>query len=92
MTIPGHESRTDWERVLREYDSDAPIAYDPEDGPYDPNDEAATDAFFKQATIWKGWPNPVLIQEDGVPVNQRQSRFCGIGRTPSQSLLATNES
>ena len=42
--LPGDQkSLTDWERVKREYDSDAPIPYDPEDGPYDPNDEAATD-------------------------------------------------
>ena len=55
--LPGTEpSRTDWERVKREYDSDAPIPYDPEVGPYDPNDEAATEAYFKQATIWAGWP------------------------------------
>jgi hypothetical protein len=68
MTISGHKSRTDWERVKREYDSDAPIPYDPEDGPYDPNDDAAVDAYFDKATIWKGWPNPVMIQKDGVPV------------------------
>jgi hypothetical protein len=60
---------TDWERVKREYDSDAPIPYDPEDGPYDPNDEAAVDAYFKEATIWVGWPNQVMVQKDGVPVH-----------------------
>jgi hypothetical protein len=69
MTISGQKSRTDWERVKREYDSDAPIPYDPEDGPYDPNDEAATEAYFNQAIIWVGWPNQVMIQEDGVLVN-----------------------
>ncbi|MGD0913871.1 MAG: hypothetical protein ABR928_18395 [Terracidiphilus sp.] len=68
MTISGHKSMTDWERVKREYDSDAPIPYDPEGGPYDPNDEAATEAYFNAATIWVGWPNPVMIQKDGVPV------------------------
>jgi len=68
MTISGHKSQTDWERVKREYDSDAPIPYDPEDGPYDPNDDEAVEAYFKQATIWVGWPNPVMIQKDGVPV------------------------
>ena len=26
------------------------------------------EAFFAKATIWRGWPNPVLIQKDGVPV------------------------
>jgi hypothetical protein len=67
--LPGPEpSLTDWERVKREYDSDAPIHYDPDDGPYDPNDDEAVEAYFKQATIWVGWPNPVMIQKDGVPV------------------------
>ncbi len=70
MTIPGKPSRTDWERVKREYESDAPIPYDPEDGPYDPNDDAAVEAYFKEATVWAGWPNPVMIQKDGVPVKQ----------------------
>jgi hypothetical protein len=72
MTIPGHKSQTDWERVKRNYDSGAPIPYDPndpDDGPYDPNDDAAVEAYWKQATIWQGWPNPVLIQKDGVPVH-----------------------
>ena len=76
MTISGHKSLTDWERVKREYDSDAPIPYDandPDDGPYDPNDDAAVDAFFDKATIWKGWPNPVMIQKDGVPVSQDET-------------------
>jgi uncharacterized protein (DUF4415 family) len=45
------QSRTDWERVKRNYDSNAPIPYDPEDGPYDPNDEAAVDAYWDQAII-----------------------------------------
>ena len=73
MTISGLKSKTDWERVKREYDSDAPIPYDPEDGPYDPNDDAAVDAFFDKATIWVGWPNQVMIQKDGVPVNQEET-------------------
>ena len=72
MTISGHKSQTDWERVKREYDSEAPIPYDPndpDDGPYDPNDDAAVEAYFAQATIWMGCPpNQILIQKDGVPV------------------------
>jgi hypothetical protein len=68
MTVSGQKGQSDWERVKREYDSDAPIPYDPEDGPYDPNDDAAVDAYFDKATIWVGWPNPVMIQKDGVPV------------------------
>lgn len=67
MPLPKRDM-TDWARVKREYDSDAPIPYDPEDGPYDPNDDAAVDAYFDKATIWVGWPNPVMIQKDGVPV------------------------
>ena len=68
MTISGHKSKTDWERVKRDYDSSAPIPYDPEDGPYDPNDEAATEAYLKKATIMRGWPNSVMVQKDDVPV------------------------
>ena len=72
MTISGHKSMTDWDRVKRDYDSNAPIPYDPndpDDGPYDPNDDAAVEAFFSKATIWKGWPDQVLIQKDGIPVH-----------------------
>jgi uncharacterized protein (DUF4415 family) len=47
-------SRTDWERVKRNYDSNAPIPYDPEDGPYDPNDAAAVDAYWARAIITVG--------------------------------------
>jgi hypothetical protein len=45
------KSRTDWDRVKRESDADAPIPYDPEDGPYDPNDDAAVEAHWKAATV-----------------------------------------
>jgi hypothetical protein len=65
-------SQTDWERVKRDADSDAPIPYDPndpDDGPYDPNDDAAVDAFLTEAEIWAGWPNQVLIKPAGKPVN-----------------------
>ncbi len=51
------ESKTDWERVAREYNSNAPIPYDPndpDDGPYDPNDGAAVEAYWKDATIVSG--------------------------------------
>jgi uncharacterized protein (DUF4415 family) len=43
------KSQTSWERVRRNIAENAPIPYDPEDGPYDPNDEAATDAYFDSA-------------------------------------------
>lgn len=58
---------------------EAPIPYDPEDGPYDPNDEAATEAYFKEATIWVGWPNPVMVQKDCVPVRQGESKSTDTG-------------
>jgi hypothetical protein len=44
MTISGHESKTNWERVPRSIEMDKPI-------PNDPDDDQAVDAFFKQATI-----------------------------------------
>lgn len=71
MTISGQPSKTDWERVRKSIADDEPIPYDPndpDDGPYDPNDVAAVEAYFKEATIWAGWPNPVMIQKDGVPI------------------------
>ncbi|MBB6145803.1 uncharacterized protein (DUF4415 family) [Silvibacterium bohemicum] len=49
--MSGIKSQTDWERVRRNIAEDAPIPYDPEDGPYDPNDEAATEAYFDSAII-----------------------------------------
>jgi hypothetical protein len=70
--LPSTEpSLSDWEWVKKQIAEDAPIPYDPsdpDDGPYDPNDDAAVDAFFDKATIWVGWPNPVMVQKDGVPV------------------------
>jgi uncharacterized DUF497 family protein len=71
--LPSAEpSLSDWAWVKKQIAEDAPIPYDPndpDDGPYDPNDDAAVEAFWSQATIWKGWPNQVLIQKDGVPVH-----------------------
>jgi uncharacterized protein (DUF4415 family) len=43
-------SKTDWEPVLAHQDGDA-IPYDPEDGPYDPNDAEATRAWFAKADL-----------------------------------------
>lgn len=45
------KSKTDWERVLREAKADAPVSFDPETDPYDPNDPAAVDAFVAEARI-----------------------------------------
>lgn len=49
---------TDWERVKREAAADAPI--DDQTGPYDPNDQSATAAYWQQATITPGRNNAVL--------------------------------
>ena len=46
--------KTDWDHVLRMQESDAPIPYDPEDGPYDANDDAAVEAYWAEGKrlIW----------------------------------------
>ena len=47
-------SQTDWTRVLREIDEDAPIPFDDEDraeGLYDPNDDAEVEEFFRNSTV-----------------------------------------
>jgi uncharacterized protein (DUF4415 family) len=44
------QSETDWSRVLAFKESDR-IPYEPEDGPYDPNDAEATRAFFERADL-----------------------------------------
>ncbi|HWG19788.1 MAG TPA: hypothetical protein VG225_04595 [Terracidiphilus sp.] len=52
MTISGQPSRTDWERVKKQIAEDAPIPYDatdPDDGPYDPNDDESVDRFLTEA-------------------------------------------
>ncbi|MDR3750261.1 MAG: BrnA antitoxin family protein [Terracidiphilus sp.] len=43
-------SKTDWDRVLESKEGDR-IPYEPEDGPYDPNDAEATRAWFAQADL-----------------------------------------
>ena len=52
MTISGQPSKTDWDRVRRSIATDEPIPYDandPDDGPYDPNDDEAVDRFLTEA-------------------------------------------
>jgi len=44
------KSETDWKRVQAFKEGD-PIPYEPEDGPYDPNDAEATLAWFAQADL-----------------------------------------
>lgn len=54
-------SKTDWERVKREAAADAPVAFDPQTEPYDPNDATAVDAFWNEATARKGRP-PLAVK------------------------------
>ena len=42
------KSKTDWDRVLAWKDGER-IPYEPEDGPYDPNDDEAVDHFLTEA-------------------------------------------
>ena len=44
------ESETDWDRVLNVNEGDR-IPFEPHDGPYDPNDPVATDAWFDAADV-----------------------------------------
>jgi hypothetical protein len=51
MTISGQPSKTDWERVRRSIVTDEPIPYDasdPDDGPYDPNDDEVVERFLTE--------------------------------------------
>jgi uncharacterized protein (DUF4415 family) len=47
------KSETDWDRV-RAFKEGDHIPYDPEDGPYDPNDEEATEKWLSEAIIVRG--------------------------------------
>ena len=47
-------SQTDWARVLRDIDEDAPIPFDDEDrgeGLYDPNNDAEVEEFLRSAIV-----------------------------------------
>jgi hypothetical protein len=51
MTISGQPSKTDWEWVKKQIATDSPVPYDandPDDGPYDPNDDEAVDRFLTE--------------------------------------------
>ena len=45
------KSKTDWKRVKREAEAEAPVPYDPTVAPYDPNDPKAVEAYWKQAKV-----------------------------------------
>jgi len=51
-SLPSAEpSLSDWEWVKKQIAADAPVPYDasdPDDGPYDPNDDAAVDRFLTE--------------------------------------------
>jgi hypothetical protein len=52
LLAPG--SRTNWAKVRQAIAEDRHIPYDPEDGPYDPYDDAAVDAYWADALIVRG--------------------------------------
>lgn len=49
---------TDWERVKREAAQDAPVPFDAEREPYDPNDPQAVAAYWQAATIKRARGRP----------------------------------
>ncbi|HUA92574.1 MAG TPA: hypothetical protein VL991_08405 [Terracidiphilus sp.] len=52
MTISRQPGKTDWDRIHREVEMDSPIPYDandPDEGPYDPNDDEAVERFHTEA-------------------------------------------
>ena len=55
---PTKPSATDWARVRREATQDAPIAHNPTDGPYNPNNADAVAAYWQQASIKRGRGRP----------------------------------
>jgi|GEM_PF-854590 len=64
------ESKTDWERVRRDSAADAPIYYDPEVDPYDPNDAAAVEAYWSSVKIIRGPGRPKLETHVATPENR----------------------
>ena len=58
------KSETDWKRVLAFKEGDV-IPYEPEDGPYDPNDDEAVDRFLTEANR----VSPAM-QADNLPIRR----------------------
>ena len=58
--LPSSEpSQSDWEWVKKQIADDAPVPYDasdPDDGPYDPNDDEAVDRFLTEANLVRPAP------------------------------------
>jgi len=51
MPLPNRDL-SDWDWVKKQIATDAPVPYDandPDDGPYDPNDDEAVDRFLTEA-------------------------------------------
>lgn len=51
---------TDWERVKREAAQDAPVPFDQNSEPYNPNDRSAVAAYWNNATIRRGRGRPAV--------------------------------
>ena len=51
MLLSPGKSHINWDRLKREEEANAPIAYAPGDGPHDPNDDAAVVAYWEAATV-----------------------------------------
>ena len=56
VKVPG----TDWARVKAEAAQNEPVTLDLESDPYDPNDQAAVQAFWRTATIKRGPGRPTV--------------------------------
>ena len=56
----GNTHSQDWKLVKKQVEADEPIDFDPEVDPYDPNDEAAVQAFWASATITRGRGRPPI--------------------------------
>ncbi len=65
-------SKTDWAKVKRDYISDAPIAFTPEDELYDPNDEKAVGKAWSEGKVTRGVRGPQKAPKK-VPVSLRLS-------------------
>jgi len=52
---------TDWESLKKQSQDNEDIAHDPEVDLYDPNDDAAVEAFWASATITRGRDRPPLM-------------------------------
>lgn len=66
MPLPKRDM-SDWEWVKKQIATDSPIPYDandPDDGPYDPNDDEAVDRFLTEANIVRPAPQAPAAKDD----------------------------